>query len=246
MNKLRLIFCSILCLWALSAVCADEVETEKFITVNVHLMGGASYATNNYRGCFPEITDINSSMGPLFGAGVEGVFRLGSHAGLGTGLNLTRNQRRMDIAVTGAGKPSVSNVFQRNIYWELDFPVYFRWDTRLAEGVDWNVDGGLYYAYGISGNQKNVIYDAKTNDLGQLITSRTELKTGYYSNEQAFINSYTRADIGLHIATGLTFKQKFTVGVRSHIGLKNVAKTNGLVKPSSHNISLQAMIGWNF
>ncbi|MCM1164179.1 MAG: PorT family protein [Muribaculaceae bacterium] len=219
---------------------------QKFVTVNAHIMGGASYTTNNYMSCFPEISDINSSMGPLFGVGVEGVCSLGRHFSVGTGINLTRNQRRMDIAVSGAGKPSVSNVFQRNIYYELDFPVYLRWEFAIAKGVDWNVDGGLYYSYGVWGNQKNTIYDAKTNDLGQLMTSKSTLETGYYSDDRAFINSYRRGDVGVHLATGLTFRNHLTVGIRTHLGMKDVSRSTGIVNPSAHNINLQALIGWSF
>lgn len=223
-----------------------EESADKFITVNAHVLAGASYTTNNYENCFSEISDINSSMGLSYGVGVEAACRLGSHISLGTGLNFTRNARKMDMAVTGAGKPSVSNVFQRNVYYQLDFPVYVRWDKDISNGVRWNVDGGLYYAYGTGGNQRNTIYDAKTNELGQLITAKSYLETGYYADDRAFINSYKRGDIGLHIATGLTFNRHLTVGVRTHIGLKDVARSTGIVNPSAHNIDLQAMVGWSF
>lgn len=223
-----------------------QESPERFININLHLLGGASYVTNNYVTCFPEVSDINSSMGPAFGAGAEVTCRVGRRFALGTGLNFVRNSRRMDMAVAGGGKPSVSNVFQRNIYYALEFPIFLRWEVKIAPSVRWNIDGGLYYAYGTGGKQKNIIYDAKVNDLGQLMMTRTQLDAGYYADDNAFVNSYRRGDLGLHIATGLTFRSHLTVGVRSHIGFKDVARSTGLVNPSAHNIDLMALVGWTF
>lgn len=228
-----------------SAIAQDTTE-EKFINVNLHIIGGASYVTNNYVSCFPEVSDLNSSMGPAIGLGAEVACRVGRRFALGTALNFVRHSRRMDMAVAGGGKPSVSNVFQSNTYYNFEIPFFLRWEVRIAPGVRWNIDGGLYYAYGTGGKQKNTIYDAKVNDLGQLMMTRTQLDAGYYDDDNAFVNSYRRGDIGAHIATGLRFNSHLTVGVRSHIGIKDIARSTGLVNPSAHNIDLMALVGWTF
>lgn len=225
---------------------AQEPGGQRFINLDVHALAGGSYTTNNYMDCFSEISDMNSSMGPSFGLGVGAALRLGSHWSLGTEANFSRNSRRMDLAVAGAGKPSVSNVFQRNSYWEIDVPLYMRWRMAMGDNIDWSVDLGMYYAYGTGGTQRNTIYDAKTNDLGQLITTRTNLESGYYNDAGALVNSYRRGDIGFHIATALTFARHFTVGVRTHLGLKNVAYSRGIVDPSCHNITIHGVMGWRF
>lgn len=236
----------ILPLLIMAAIALPARGADRFITLNLHLLAGGSYVTNDYSSCFPEISDINTTMGAAFGVGAEATCKLGRRFALGTGLNFMRNSRRLDMAVSGAGKPSVSNVFQRNTYYAIDIPVFLRYYVKVATGVMWNIDAGLYYAYGTGGKQKNTIYDAKTNDLGQLITSRSRLETGYYSDSRAFINSYRRGDIGIHIATGLTFSSRLTVGVRTHLGCKNVARSSGIINPSAHNIDLLATLGWNF
>lgn len=241
----------ILCMALLAAtgLRAEEVATDasaRFVSVNLHLTGGLAYTTNNYVKCFPEISDLNSSVGPAIGIGVEGAMRLGARWSVGTALNITRSSRRMDMAVSVAGAQSVSNVFQSNHYYQIDVPVFMRWNHSIADGVRWNIDMGLYYAYGLGGKQKNTIYDAKTNDLGQLITSKSELEAGYYTDSDAFINSYRRADIGLHLGIGLTFRGHITVGVRSHLGVKDVAHSQGIVNPSAHNVDMVGVIGWTF
>ena len=218
----------------------------KFLTVNAHIMAGGSYVTDNYTDVYPEISDMNRSMGAAVGLGVGVIFNLGRRWALGTELNFGTYAHRMDLAVAGAGKPSVSNVFQRSRAWVLDIPVFMRWTHRVADNVMWNIDAGLYYSYGTGGSQENTIYDAKTNDLGQLITSCTEYNTGYYNDKSALINSLKRADIGVHLGVGLTFARRLTVGVRSHLGLKNTALSTGITKPPCHNIDILAVAGWNF
>ncbi len=37
---------------------------------------------------------------------------------------------------------------------------------------------------------------------------------------------------------------KISVGLRSQFGFRNVAQSNGIVKPTSHNIRLFATIGY--
>lgn len=245
MSRLR-IMCAALLAAAASIASPARGEEKSFLSINAHLLAGASYVTNNYMGTFHEIGDLNKSMGLAAGAGVGAMFDLSRRWGLGTELNVLMKSFRMDLAVTGEGKPSVSNVFQRNRAWELDIPVYMRWRHRVADRVEWNVDMGAYFSYGLGGSQKNTIYDAKTNELGQLMTTRTELDADYYNDSDAFINSYKRADMGLHVGLGLTFAGHLTVGVRSHIGFKNVALSTGLRSPSCHNMDILAMLGWTF
>ncbi|MDE6359356.1 MAG: PorT family protein [Duncaniella sp.] len=217
----------------------------RFLEVDAHILVGGSYVTENYMSCFPEISDLNAGMGLAVGAGLGVKFNLTRTLGLGTGFNYVRNRGTLDMAVTGEGAASISNVFQTNTYYAVDFPVYLSYAPYIASGVRWNFDFGLFYSYGVRGKQKNTIYDAKTNDLGQLMTSKTYLETDYYK-DGAFINSFKRADIGLHLATGITFFHHLKLGVRTHIGFKNVAKSTGLRHPSSHNLSFMAMAGWVF
>lgn len=211
-----------------------------------HALIGGSYLTENYRKCFHEISDLNTVMGPAGGVGVGARFNLRPHLGLGTEINFTRNSDKMDMAVVGEDNRSVSNVFQRNVYWRLDFPVYLSYIGHLGAKVEWNLDAGLYYAYGTGGSQKNNIYHTTTNDLGQLMMSTTSYDTGFYNDPKAFINYYRRGDIGLHLATGLTFAGHFRVGVRAHLGMSNAARTAGIVRPTSHNMDFMGLLGWMF
>lgn len=231
----------------LAAVSADARNPEAdFIHINAHILAGGSYVSNNYASCFSEVSDLHSSMGLALGVGADVVFTVSHHWGVGTGLNFLRSSRNMDMVVSTEGAKSVSNLFQKNKYYTLEVPVFARWRQDIAQGVTWNVDMGLYVAQGVGGHTDNIIYDAKTNELGQLITLRTKLRTGYYNDSDAFINTFARTDIGVHIATGLTFKQGLTVGVRSHLGLRNLAQSDGLKNPRMRTVDLMAVVGWSF
>lgn len=224
----------------------ESVSSLSLLNLDVHLLVGGSYITENYRSCYPQISDINTVTGPAWGLGVGARFNIRPFLGLGTELNFTRNSDKMDLAVVGTDNTSVSNVFQRNTYWKLDFPVYLTYISKLANSVSWNVDAGIYYSYGTGGSQKNNIYHTSSNDLGQLMMVVTSLNTGFYNDYNAFIISYRRGDLGLHLATGLTFANHLKLGLRTHIGCQNTARSTGIVRPKSHNIDFLAMLGWQF
>lgn len=231
---------------AANAQFIDYSKPAKFIDTEVHLLLGGSYVTENYMNSYKQISNINNSMGVSWGVGAGVKFNITSFVGLGTEFNYLRSSGKMDMAVTADDKPNVSNVFIKNSYRSINIPVFVSFNFNLARTVRWNVDGGMYFDLGTSGSQNATIYNAKVNDLGQLVTDIQHQKTDYYDNDKAFLNSYRAFDSGLHIATGLTFAGKVSLGVRGQFGFRNVAQSDGIVKPSSHNIKLYAILGYHF
>lgn len=221
-------------------------HTKRFIDLSVHGLAGGSYVTDNYAKCYSQISDLNNSMGVAWGVGAAAKFNISDFFGLSTEFNWIHSSGKMDMAVASTQEPNVSNVFVSNSYSAVDVPVYVSFAFNLARTVEWDVDGGMFLSFGTGGSQKSTIYNAKVNELGQLITSKSHLKTDYYDDSRGFINSYESFDCGLHLGTGLRFAGRVSVGVRSHIGLRNVAKSTGLIKPTSHNISVFATVGYHF
>lgn len=224
----------------------DYGKADKFIDIDAHLLFGGSYVSNNYNKCYSEISDLNSTMGFAYGAGIGVKFNFSKFIGLGTQFNYTFNKGKMDMAVTQDGAPNVSNVFIRNSYRNVDIPIYMSFSFNLASRVRWEANGGIYLGIGTGGSQKTTIYNAKVNELGQLLTTTQHLKAGYYNDNKAFINSYKKNDFGLYIGTGLIFYDRISVNVATNIGLKNVAKSSGLVKPSAHNFKFFCGVGYHF
>lgn len=224
----------------------DTGKSDRFIEIDVHALVGGSYVTNNYTDIFPEISDINSSMRAAGGLGAGAKFNFNRFFAIGTELNLTFNSTRITFNVTAKDDRHLSDVYLRNSFRYFNVPIYASFNFNLADCVRWNVDCGLYYSYGSGGKQNATIYTASINDLGQLILDGSTAKTGYFNDSGSFINSYHRSDIGLHIATGLTFYNRVSVGVRTQTGFKNIAKTYGISKPTCHNFNFFATIGYIF
>ena len=68
----------------------------------------------------------------------------------------------------------MSNVFIKNNYRTFNVPIFASFTFNLAPRVKWNADGGIFMSFGIGGKQKATIYNAKVNELGQLVqTYRT-------------------------------------------------------------------------
>ncbi len=218
----------------------------KFLDLDTHLLVGGSYITQNYKSCYPQITDVNNSMGFAWGVGFGVKMNFTSFVGLGTEINYLFNSGNMDLAVTGSESTNVSNVFIRNRYRAFNIPIFISFNFNLAPRVKWNVDGGIYLQNGSGGSQKATIYNVMVNDLGQLMMTQTTSKADFYNDPKAFINSYRNFDWGLHIATGLKLAEKYSLGLRMEYGLRNVSVSQGIVKPSTHNLGLFGTIGYHF
>lgn len=219
---------------------------KQFVELDVHILAGGTGITQNYQKSFPQIRELNSSMGAAYGVGAGAVFGFSSFLGLGTQLNLTTCHNKLDMAVSNDDATSVSNIFISNRYLYANIPVYLSFRFNLLGALRWNVDAGFYYAYGLTGKQKQTIYNSTVNDLGQLVPRVVETKPDYFHSEATFINAFYRSDIGLHLATGLQFGSHITLGCQFQIGFKNVAYTSGLVNPNIHNTNIMASLGYKF
>lgn len=228
-----------------SAQFMDHGAPSKFVETDVHLLGGTTGFIQNYGSTFGEITEMNSSAGAGYGAGAGAVFGLRGWLGLGTEVNLLLGHNKLNMAVSN-DITSVSNIFIRNRYVYLNFPVYMSFRFNILPGLRWNIDAGMYYGYGLGGRQKQTIYNSSVNNLGQLVPRVVTTRPNYFNSDETFINSFRRSDIGLHLATSLLFGQHITVGVRSQIGFKNISFNKGLRNPNIHNINLLAMVGYKF
>lgn len=226
----------------------DTGAPSKFLEPYVSVMVGTSGVSQNFGSSFKSISELNVSAGVTGAVGGGVVFGIRDFLGLGTEMNFSFNNWRMDLMVSGDATTSPATVFLRNHYYTLNIPIYVSVRFHPASKLRWNVDGGLYFSTGLGGSQKQSITKSYINALGQLVTEDIDTKSGYFNDGDAFICSSKRADIGLHLATSLTFNRKFSVGVRTQIGFKNMAKMSetGLVRPSIHNMSVWGVAAWHF
>lgn len=224
----------------------DYGPAPRFLDLEIHGIVGNSRITENYVGCFPMISQMNTSPGTAFGGGVAAVFGIKNWLGLGTEANLLRSNYRTDLAVSAEDGSSMSNIFLRNAMTYLEIPIYLQFRFNIARNVRWRVNAGLYYAYGLDGHQNQDIYNAPVNQLGQLVSTSISIKPSYFCNGSTFINAFRRSDIGIYLATSLLFG-RVSVGGRLGVGLKNVAYIpgdRGIVTPNIHNVNYTLTVGY--
>lgn len=224
----------------------DYGPAPRFLDLEVRGGFGGAMVTENYMGCFPEISQMNTAPGASWTLGVAGVFGIRDWLGLGTAFDLQRRHYRVDMAVAADDGSSVSNIFLRNSASYIRIPVYMQFRFNVASNVRWRVDAGIYYAYGIGGRQRQDIYNAQVNALGQLVSSVISSKPHYFGDGSAFIHSFRRSDVGLHLATSLVFG-RVSVGGSLGLGFKNIAYIpggRGIVTPNVHNFGYELTVGY--
>lgn len=251
MNRSNILLCGILlCLtFAGRLHAADFVDFSKstrLIEVDVHALGGTASVSQNYVGMFPQIQNLNVDMGSSLGIGARAVFGIRNYLGFGTMLDLMSNAYNMDMSVMGADGASMSAVFLKNRFYSLNIPVFVSFRFNPAPTVRWEIDAGLYYAYGLGGTQRQRIFRASVNAVEELVPQIESVKTGYFDSSATFINGFERGDYGIHLATCLSFGRHFLVGARFQHGIRNASRQLGIKNPTIRNRYLQAVIGYRF
>lgn len=225
----------------------DHSRPAHFLETQVHGFVGGSYLTDNYMSVFPVIRELDRTMGVSYGLGAAATFVFRDYFGLGTEINFIANHNRADIFTSNFTVQSASNLYLRNTYYNINVPIFLTWRFNIADGVRWNVDFGGYYAYGICGTQKQALYRSLVNELGQLVYQEEHFKPDFFNSDGTFQNRFRRGDLGVHVATGLTFHRHFFLGARAQFGLKNIAFVeNGITTPEIHTVSFLIQTGWKF
>lgn len=249
MKKAAALIVIVLSLIPLRMQSADFVDfspARRFIEVDVHALGGVGSVMQNYKKHFPQIQNLNVNMGESLGIGFRAVFGLKEFLGFGTALDLTMNKYNIDMAVVGSDQLSMSAMFLDNRTYYANIPVFLSFRFNVDKSVRWAVDGGIYYAYGLGGTQKQRIYRADINAMDELVPQVVDIRTDYFHSSSTFVNAYNRGDLGLHLATFVNFGPHLVVGARYQLGFKNIARPLGVVNPSIHNHYFQGVVGYRF
>ncbi|MCM1349340.1 MAG: PorT family protein [Firmicutes bacterium] len=239
-----------LCAWMPSEASDNKLvdygPAPQLIEVQVEALGGGSTIMQNYKKTFPNIQNQNINMGTSWGVGAKAVFGIRNFLGIGTAFNVMLNHYNVDMAIVSSGNTSMSALFINSHNYTVNIPVFVSFRFNVAHSVRWNVDGGMYYSYGFAGRQKQLIYRAELNAMDELVPELEQVTTDYYHSPRTLFNVFNRGDIGLHLGSSLDFGPHLTVGFQTQLGLKNQARSNGVYKPSTHNISLHGLVGYRF
>lgn len=224
----------------------DFGPARKFIDIDVHAIVGGSTILQNYKGSFKEIKNLDASVGLTGGVGARATLGFRDYLGLTTEANFLIRNYDMNMVVGSLSSGTLSGVKLDNDIYIVNIPICLTLRLNVSGKVKWHVDFGGYYSYGFYGRQRQDIFVATTNALGELVTVQSKVNTDYFNSESTFLNSFRRSDYGVHLATFLDFGPHLRVGARMQVGLKNVSYTLGIVNPSVHNFDFGGSVGYRF
>lgn len=218
----------------------------KLVETQVHGILGAYSINTNYRKEIPTIQNQNTNPGFVYGIGGKAVLGITDFIGVGVQLNVLHSGYNIDMTVMSNNPIRLSAIFINSSNYTVTAPFFLSLRLNVARKVRWNIDGGLYYSFGFAGNQKQLIYRSEVNSMGEVMAEMERVSTDYYHSPRTAFNVFNRGDLGIFIGTSLDFGKHFNIGIQLPIGLKNAARTNGVISPTVHNYALQALLGYRF
>ena len=224
----------------------DTSRSSRIIEGEVHATIGASWFTQNYGDNIPQMQSLNMTPGAMVGLGARVQLAIHDFFAIGTSLNVNMHNNSLTAIVTSHEPDNTAGFTVDNRYYYVNIPVYASIRFNIADNVRWNVDGGLYYAYGIGGRSKSNIYITYQNELGQFITEHFYDRDSYFSESAPLLHDIHRSDYGLHVATGLKFYNHYCINFVAQYGLKNVAEKKNTTDMSVHNLNVSVALGYEF
>lgn len=223
----------------------DASRPQHIVEVNPHIGIGLSSIIHNYGSAIPGLSDLQLSPGCKMSAGVDVRFALRTSFALGTGIDFTINNSNYAMSLVDENSGSISSIYMRNHFYELTVPVFISARLNIGRFVRWNIDGGIYISQGCGGSMKASGYTSGENSIGQPVVSHSSYRTDYFKDEESLINGVRSFDYGPHIATGLTFRRRFSLNMVLHVSARNLAINYGNMPISYRNISLVFQLGYN-
>jgi len=214
--------------------------------VDVHAGVGVSSVTQNYKNQVEGCTDFFLTPGCQTSFGVTVEMPIRNYLYVGTGIDFLISNYNWSMTILDAPAGTLSSVYSRNTYRSVDVPLYVALRFNCGPNVMWVNELGVFFNHGISGKSKYKSYNSSTNSLGQSQVFVQDYKRDYYCDEDPVINGVRRSDYGFHFATGLVFKQHWSLRAVLHTGLQNMAMNYGVLDIKLRNISASFKLGYRF
>lgn len=214
--------------------------------VDVHAGVGVSTILQNYSKQIESCADFFLTPGcqTVMGVKVELPIRKFFH--VGTGLDYAISNYNWSMTVVDAQQGIVNTLYNRNNYHAIEIPVYMSFRFTLGAKAIWNNELGFYLSQGVSGKSKYKAYISSTNDLGQSQVTSSSYERKYYKDPDPVINGFSRTDYGFHIATGLIFRDHWSLNAVLRTGLCDMARNMGVLDINVHNLSMTFRLGYMF
>ncbi len=224
----------------------DRSPSQKVVEIKPYVAAGASTLLLNYDKVVPGATNVLTSPGSIWRAGVDVKFYLNNFVGLATGLGyeLVHNQYAMTIADNNTG--TINSVYVNNRFNQLYVPVYLSWRLRMSRRLALNIETGWYLAFGVGGHMRVNGYSTGQNSLGQPIITPLRFATDYFTADRALVNGIKDRDNGARLALGLTLFRHFSINTVLNVSVRNLAINHNVIDAKYRNINFMGEFGYCF
>ncbi len=222
---------------AMQAITLDTGNPEKPFAFGVRVGANCSNLSGNYSVAFPEVTSYNSR----WGAGLElgAVFELNIKKYLVLQPGFFFQTRSNDYQMVSIGvdekKTSIENRDGGYTSTYFKIPIIMSFRLALSSDLEWQVDFGPYFQFGLGGSEKYDVYSISATENLALVPVSPEnssnvvtnysvkfdngrYKRDYFANS-GFVRDY---DWGFKMGTGLVVMKHYYIGVHYEAGCRNV------------------------
>lgn len=224
----------------------DKGLAQQFVEIKPYVAAGASTLLLNYEKVVPGATNVITSPGSIWRAGVDVKFCLNNFIGLATGIafEIAANQYAMSIVDNTTG--TINSVYVDNNFNQVCVPVYLSWCLRMSSRLALNIDTGWYLGFGVSGHMKVNGYSTGQNSLGQPVITPVRFETDYFNAERSLVNGVRDRDNGVHLALGLTLYRHFSLKAVLNVSARNLAINHDVIPAHYRNINFAGEFGYCF
>lgn len=224
----------------------DKGSAGQLLEIKPYVAAGASTLLLNYDKVVPGVTNVLTSPGSIWRAGIDVKFCINNFIGLATGLayEIAHNQYAMSMVDNTTG--TINSVYVNNRFNQVYVPVYLSWRLRMSSRLAVNIDTGWYLAFGESGRMGVNGYSTGQNSLGQPVITPVRFETDYFKAERSLVNGIKDRDNGVHLALGLTFYRHFSINAVLNVSVRNLAINHDVLNAHYRNINFSGEFGYCF
>jgi len=246
MKRLTVITSLIMSLAAMQASAQLSIDTsnsDRPFNVGVRVGVNTSNLSNNMLDVVPGIHSSSVDWKAGFTGGVVVDIKMRNFFALQPGFFFeTRSDSFQHVTVTDGDVTQMEIVDgdQSSSYFKIPVLASFRF--LIGSNMEWQIEAGPYFSFGLGGNEKYSVLTAGEPDSG------SRYKRPLFGDD-GFVKSY---DWGFKMGMGLVLMEHWYVGIHYEAGCRNVLKSSAYASNisfpdlSGHNKAWDFTIGYNF
>ena len=221
----------------------DTSNTDRPFNIGVRVGANTSNLSNNMLNVVPGIHSSSVDWKAGFVGGVVVDIKMRNFFALQPGFFFeTRSDSFQRVKVTDGDVTHMEIVDgdRSSSYFKIPILASFRF--MIGSNVEWQIEAGPYFSFGLGGSEKYSLLTAGEPDNGSLY------KRPLFG-DKGFVKPY---DWGFKMGTGLVLMEHWYVGIHYEAGCRNVLKPNAHASNTSfpdlsgHNKAWDFTIGYNF